>query len=338
MHQAACTLDAAQPCRYKHAASNWQGMTAQNQDIAGAKASSPVVAFLLSPVFTIIVAMFFWGATTIAVRYVRDDAPPMALAFWRNLTAFLILFPFAIRSCIAQWPAIQENFGMLCLLAALLWVGGNALLFLALQYTIAINAAVINSVEPVFIVVVAWLLFRDRFTAVQAFGVFISLAGVLFLISDGSFERLKALQFNIGDVIVTFAYAFWAFYAVLLRKVPRSIDSAAMVLVLIGLGALFLLPLYIYEALFVRAFHPTPMSVGVIVTLAVFSSVIATLLWNRGIRIMGVTRAALFLHLIPVFTVILAIGFLGERLDYHHFIGIALVAAGIFITSRQGSH
>lgn len=70
--------------------------------------------------------------------------------------------------------------------------------------------------------------------------------------------------------------------------------------------------------------------------LAIFASVISTLLWNRGIRLMGVTRAALYLHLIPVFTVILAIIFLGERMAFHHFIGAALVAAGIYVTSQKG--
>ena len=258
----------------------------------------------------------------------------MALAFWRNVAAFVILLPFTYRTLVAQWPIIRENFGILALQAALLWVGGNALLFLALQYTIAINAAVINSVEPVFIIIVAWALFRDRFSGLQAVGVAVSLAGVLFLVSDGSIRRLLSLDLNIGDLIVTCAYMFWAFYAVLLRKVPRSIDTKAMVLVLIGLGAIFIAPFYLYETAFVRSFKPTYEAVGTAIFLALFSSVIAMLLWNRGIRALGVTRAALFLHLIPVFTVVLAVVFLGEIPAFHHFVGIALVAVGIAITSK----
>jgi drug/metabolite transporter (DMT)-like permease len=313
-------------------------MTEMLQKEGQAKPASPLTGFFMSPVVSVVFAMFCWGATTILVRYVRNDAPPMGLAFWRNTASFLILLPFAIRPLIAQWPEIRRHIGILSMQALLLWVGGNALLFLALQYTIAINAAVINSVEPVFIIIFAWALFGDRFTGVQALGVVISLAGVLFLISDGSLDRLLRLELNVGDLIVTCAYAFWALYAVFLRKVPRSIDTRAMVLVLIGLGAIFISPLYLYETLFVRAFTPTPTTVGTVLSLALFSSVIATLLWNRGIRMMGVTRAALFLHLIPVFTVLLAIAFLGEALAYYHLVGIVLVATGIAITSRQGGH
>ncbi len=312
-------------------------MDTQTPDNQNAESASPIAAFFRSPVTAVVFAMFCWAATTITVRFVRDDAPPMGLAFWRNLASALILLLFAIRPLLAQWKLIRENLGILALQAALLWVGGNALLFLALQYTIAINAAVINSVEPVFIILFAWAIFGDRFSGIQAIGVVLSLAGVLFLISDGSFDRLIRLELNVGDLIVTASYAFWALYAVFLRKVPRTIDSRAMLLVLILFGTIFILPLYLLETAISRPFIPTPVTLTTIVFLALFASLAATLSWNRGIRLMGVTRAALYLHLIPVFTVILAILFLGEMMAFHHFAGAAMVAAGIFITSRQNS-
>ncbi len=307
-------------------------------DNAREQPGSPFMAVLTSPVLSLVFAMFCWGATTIAVRYVRNDAPPMGLAFWRNVASILILLPFALAPLRAQWPLIRKNLPILATQALLLWVGGNALLFLSLQYTIAINAAVINSIEPVFIIVFAWLIFGDRFTGLQAVGVAISLAGVLFLISDGSLERLLKLQLNAGDIIVTVAYAFWALYAVFLRKIPREIDPRAMVLMLLTFGAIYLFPLYLLEMSISRSLKFTPTTIATIITLALFSSVIATLLWNRGLLKLGATRAALFLHLIPVFTVLLAILLLGETMAYYHFVGIALVALGIVITSRHAGH
>jgi len=78
--------------------------------------------------------------------------------------------------------------------------------------------------------------------------------------------------------------------------------------------------------------------VTTVLFLAVFASIFATLMWNRSIKLMGASQAALYLHLIPVFTVILAILFLGEEMALFHVVGIALVATGIYITSRQGGH
>ncbi|MBM3607016.1 MAG: DMT family transporter [Alphaproteobacteria bacterium] len=297
-------------------------------------AAGGLAAFLRSPYTALIFAMFCWGCTTIVVRHVRDDVPPMGLAFWRNVLAFFIILPFVWGALRAQRRQLLEHWKIFMLLSTILWIGGNALLFLSLQYTIAINAGVINSVEPVMIVILATLIFGDRFSPLQAFGVAVSLAGVLILISEGSFERLASLEFNKGDIIVFFAYVFWGFYAVLVRKLPRSFDHKIVVAVLIGLGALCLLPLYLVEALMFRTMAVNALSLSSILFLAIFSSLLAMLFWNYGIARLGAIRAGQFLHLIPVFTVLLAVALLGEQLVGYHYAGIALIAAGLYVTSR----
>jgi drug/metabolite transporter (DMT)-like permease len=299
----------------------------QRQDQGGLWWKSPVAAAVLT--------MFFWAATTIVVRYVRNDIPPLGLSFWRTFTALLIMLPFAAKPLLRQWDLVRRNLGLLALLALLLWVGGNALLFLSLQYTTAINAAVINSIEPLIIILLAALLFRDRLTWRQGAGVAMSLLGVLILIVAGSLDRLLALDFNKGDLIVTGAYIAWGLYAVLLRKLPREMDPKVMLVVLLGLGSLFLLPLYAAETTWSRPMPFTPPTVITVIGLALFPCAMAMLLWNYAIRQMGAVRAGQYLHLIPAFTVALALGFLGEELGPHHIAGIALIAAGIFTASRK---
>ena len=292
-------------------------------------------ALLTSPVAAAIATAFLWAGTVIIVRYVRDDMPPLGLSFWRNLTAFVILAPFAIRPLLRQWDIVRANLRLLALLAFLLWVGGNALLFLSLQYTLAINAAVINSVEPVIIILLAALLFRDRLGWSQGIGVALSLAGVLALISGGSVDRLLRLDLNKGDVIVTVAYVSWGLYAVLLRKVPREIDHRLMLVVLLGFGSLYMAPLHLTEVLVSRPLPLTGASIATVLALAVFPCAIAMLLWNNAIRRMGAMRAGQFLHLIPAFTVVMAITLLGEALLSFHIAGIALIAAGLYVASRE---
>lgn len=283
----------------------------------------------------LVVTMFFWATTTIVVRHFRAEIPPMGMAFWRNLIAFLAILPFAWAVAWRQREVVRANLAILALLALLLWVGGNALLFLSLQYTIAINAAVINSVEPIFIMIAAWALFRERITALQVSGIVLSMLGVLVLIARGDPAQLLKLEFNVGDIIVTCAYAFWSLYAVLLRKLPRDLDSRAMLLVLVGLGAVFLLPLYLIETALFRAMPVTSSAIGAVLVMAIFSCAIAMFMWNYAIATMGPVRAGQYLHLIPVFTVLLAIALLGERLGGYHLVGIALIVSGLFVTARH---
>lgn len=259
----------------------------------------------------------------------------MGLSFWRNTIAILILLPFVYRPLLDQWTVIRNHWKMLALLAFLLWVGGNGLLFFSLQYTTAVNAAVINSVEPVFIIMLASLLFRDRFSWPQAAGIALSLLGVLVLISHGSFQRLVNLEFNPGDLIVTCAYLAWALYAVLLRTTPAHLDGRVAAFILISFGSLFLLPLYIGETLLAR---PMPITVAAVlwsIGLAVFPAALGVLFYNQGIRHLGAVRAGQFLHLIPAFTVILAIGLLGESFETNHMAGIAFILAGLYVSSLE---
>lgn len=303
--------------------------------MAQAENRSGIRRLVYSPYLAVTVTAFIWAATTILVRYVRDESPPVGLSFWRTLAAFVIMLPFCLRAVLNQWDLVRQHWKMLALLAFLLWVGGNALLFVSLQYTIAINAAVINSVEPLFIVLFAWLLFRDDFTWRQGTGLALSLFGVLVLISAGSVERLLTLDFNKGDLIVTGAYIAWGLYAVLLRKLPRGLDHRVTVAALLGFGALFLLPFYLFEAMFVRPTLPTVNTLITIAWLATFSSALAMILWNYGIIQLGAARAGQYLHLIPAFTVVLAIFILEETLGPHHIAGIILIATGLVVAARR---
>lgn len=286
-----------------------------------------------SPYVAAILAMFFWAGSTIVVRGVREDVPPMGLSFWRTLLGFVIFLPFAIKPYRRQTREFWASFKILALLTFLLMVGGNAVLFLSLQYTIAINAAVINSVEPVFIVVLAWLLFRDPFSKRQGFGVAVSLAGVLVLISTGSLEELSRMNFNRGDLMVTGAYLSWALYAVLMRKIPYGLDHRLVLAAILGFGALFMLPIYGLETMISRPMPFSWTSVFSVTILAVFSSVLGILLWNYAISQFGPGRASLFLHLIPAFTVLLAIAILGEALQQFHVTGVVLIGIGIYFSS-----
>ena len=62
------------------------------------------------------------------------------------------------------------------------------------------------------------------------------------------------------------------------------------------------------------------------------------MVWNRAIRTIGANKAGPFVHLMPVFSTILAVLFLDESLAWHHAQGIALIFGGILMTTfRTGT-
>lgn len=282
-------------------------------------------------------AMLCWAGSIIVVKDVAGTVPPVALSFLRCILALAILYPMCQRNLRVQWPVMRKHWKIITLLGVLLFIGGNGMLFVGLQFTSAINASLINSAEPVTIVAVAWLLFRDRLTVIQWCGVLISIVGVIYLISRGDVAILLGFSLNLGDVIVLTSIISWAFYAVLMRRVPREIDRLNLVFGILLAGATALFPVWILENIY---YAPTPLiweTVWATGFNAVFASILALFWWNHAVEGLGPSRAGLFIHLIPVYTVLLAIWFLGEDLYWFQIVGIGLIAIGIILTTMLKS-
>lgn len=278
-------------------------------------------------------AMLCWAGSIIVVKDVAGVVPPVAMSFLRCLLAMALLYPICRHSLHAQWPLMCKHWKLIGLQGALLFIGGNGMLFVGLQFTTAINAALINSAEPVTIVAIAWVMFRDRLTFIQWLGVVISLIGVIYLIGRGDIGVLLGFRLNAGDLFVLISIVAWAFYAVLMRRVPPELDRLNLVFGILIAGAICVFPFWILENIY---YAPTPViwaTAWVTIFNAVFASILALFWWNHAVEGLGPGRAGLFVHLIPVYTVIMAMGFLGEELFTFHAIGIGLIAIGIYLTT-----
>ena len=80
----------------------------------------------------------------------------------------------------------------------------------------------------------------------------------------------------------------------------------------------------------------TPASIGGILYVSVVASVLAYVAWNRGVARIGPARAGPFMYLMLLYTPILSIAFLGERVQLYHFAGAALIVAGIYLATVRG--
>ncbi|MDP6120820.1 MAG: DMT family transporter, partial [Rhodospirillales bacterium] len=100
-------------------------------------------------------------------------------------------------------------------------------------------------------------------------------------------------------------------------------------------GTIVLAPFYGWETLVVRVVPADPVTVGAVVYLAVFPSVLAFFCYNRGVLAIGANRAAVFIHLVPVFGISMAIVFLGEVFSVAHLVGMGLIFAGVAIAARR---
>ena len=289
-----------------------------------------------SPYVLLTLAPLFWSGNWIVGRALHDDIPPMGMTFFRWFFAVLMLAPFALRPLRRDWPVIRANLKTMLLLGSIGIGMHNALAYLGLNYTTATNGVILNSCIPVMIIAMAWIFFRERLKPLQLAGVGVSLCGVLAILSQGSLEVLAAFRLNAGDLFVILSMAMWSLYTILLRRRPPGVDMLSFLFVLAVIGDLVVLPFWIGEMALGRFIAWTPNALAAMLSVALFSSVLAYIFWNRGVEAVGAQVAGLFVHLMPVFGVILAWLFLDERLRVYHVAGIVLIVAGIAITSRRG--
>lgn len=286
------------------------------------------------PALLLAVPPLMWAGNHVVGRAVAGEVPPGGLSVVRWVIASAVLVPMALPHLAADVPKLLAR-GWTMLWLALL---GGALFgtsqLIGLHYTKALNVAVLNSVTPAFIMLASALLFRDRIGAVQVLGIAVSLVGVLVIISRGDPATLRDVSFNVGDLIITGNMALWAIYSACLRLRP-DVHALSFMLALSAVSAIANIPLAVMEHSWGQ---PLPMTLETVLAglyIGLGTSVIAYIAWARGIELVGPSRAAASLHLVPLFGAVLAWAFLGEQLAPYHIAGFALILAGVTLAARN---
>jgi drug/metabolite transporter (DMT)-like permease len=276
----------------------------------------------------------FWSGNVVIGRFVAGYIPPITISVIRWGGAFIILLPFAARHLARDWPLIRRHAGLLMLLALTGFSAYNTMAYYGLHFTTAINGLLLQSVSPLFVALWSFVLFRDRLSLRQATGIGVSLAGVVVIVCQGSFQILLATAFNQGDLWFVVALLIYAFYVAILRLRP-PIHPLSFLAVGMGCGTVFLLPAMALEIAAGQTMVLDYTNALLLLYLCIFPSILGYLCLNRGIELIGANRAAPFIHLVPVFGSVLAIALLGERLQLFHAVGYALVLAGITLATRR---
>lgn len=276
----------------------------------------------------------FWAGNAILGRAVAGVLPPIGLAFWRWFTALLIMLPLAWPHLRRDLPVMLRHLPMMAVLAFFGVAVFNTLLYTAAHTTSAINIVMLQAATPVLIVAFSYFIFGDRVTARQAVGIAISLAGAVTLVSEGDINVILGLQINRGDLWMLTAVACYAAYTALFRAAPK-VHPFSFVIGTFALGCAMLVPFYLWESVTVMPMPVTWVSVAAILYVGIFPSLLGYIAFNRVVVLLGANVGGLALHLVPVFGTIFAALLLHELPQAHHFAGIALIAAGIYLATRK---
>ena len=283
-----------------------------------------------------ILTTLFWGGNFIVGKAASlFDIPPFTLNFYRWTFAWLILAPFTLKEIIAKKNYIISNIKLILILGITSITIFNSIVYYSLNFTQVISGVLMISTIPVMIIAFCWLLKIEKTNIYQIMGVIFSLLGVVFIITKADLYILLNLDFNKGDLWMVVAMFSWALYSALLRKKKLEISQLSLLQTIISAGLIFLLPAYFIE---LSLGHKANINLPFILTLSyvvLFPGLASFILWIKGISIIGSNRSGIFLHLIPIFSTMMAIIIFKEKFMIYHLIGAILIITGIILSSKK---
>ena len=272
-----------------------------------------------------------WAGNLAAGRLMRDLIGPGLLVCLRTLLAAILLAViariFVHSRDVSAASSAPLPWRLLLLMAVTGILGYQGLLYQALHTTGAFNAALINALGPLVTALLAWAVYGTRLSAGAYAGIVLSIIGVAVILSGGDLERMLALRFGVGDLLILLAVLLWAVYSLAGRKVMRQHSVIGTTALATGLALPLSLPWALIEHSWDRV-EWTPGLIGGLVYVAVFASVVAMLAWNRAVNLAGPAHAAVAMNMMPLYALASSVFLLHEPFHLYQGIGGAMVIAG----------
>ncbi len=283
-----------------------------------------------------VLATVIWSGNFIISRGVNQQIGPVSLAFYRWVTATVIIAPFAWKKFKAEKSIVIPQLKHLAWVALSGIALFNTFVYVAGHYTTAINLALIGTTSsPIFATIMAVIFLKEKINVFRVAGIAICICGIIVLISKGSWQILAGFHFATGDLWVMAGALAFAVYNILVRSRPQSLSALNFLFVIFAMGTCMLFPFYLIELFAGKTTQWSWPLFSAILYLGAGTSVAAFLCWNIALHKLGAGRTVLFGNLIPIFSTFEAVVFLGEEFTTIHLISGALVIIGLVLANTS---
>ena len=292
---------------------------------------------ILSAYVFLIFATALWGGNIVAAKIASNiTLEPIKLSFFRNLVVIFLLLPFVFQKMNIIYYIFKKNWKIIIFFSILSVSIFNTSMNIALTTSSVISTSLMPAFAPSMIIVLSFFIFNSKISFLQFIGIIISFVGFINIIIRGNVFNLSSLNFVVGDIWMLGCVSCWALYSSLIRKMPKEIDNISFLFLIFFIGNIFVIPFYIFESSINQSFTINEQYGWLLVLYCgIGPALISYLLWIKAIKIMGANNSGLFLNLIPIFSSLISIIFLKEKLELFHIVGALLIFTGIYLVIRK---
>ncbi len=295
---------------------------------------------ILSAYVFLIFATALWGGNIVGAKIASNVAlEPIKLSFFRNLVVIIILLPFVFHKISIIYEIFKKNWKIIIVFSILSVSIFNTFMNIALTTSSVISTSLMPAFAPSMIIVLSFFIFNSKISFLQFIGIIISFIGFINIIIRGNIFNLSSFNFVVGDIWMLGCVSCWALYSSLIRKMPKEIDNISFLFLIFFIGNIFVIPFYIFESSINQSFTINEQYGWLLVLYCgIGPALISYLLWIKAIKIIGANNSGLFLNLIPIFSSLISIIFLKEKLELFHIVGALLIFTGIYLVIRKSNN
>ena len=280
------------------------------------------------PVGAAILSMIFWSFSFVWIKIVYEAYGPLTTVLFRLLISSGLMLVFTILSRKLQkiQPGDFKMFVLLAFFEPFLYFMGESY---GLKYVSSTVASVIVATIPLFSPIAAWYFYKEKLSRTNLFGLVITFFGVSLVVFDTSFNFTAS---PLGVALEFFAVFGAIGYASVLKGISHRYNTFTIFTYQNLIGAVFFLPFWlIFEMNDFTQVAFNAKAFWAIIKLAIFASTFAFILFTYSVRNMGINKSNTFINVIPICVAVFAYIILGDRLNFHQMVGIAIVISGLFL-------
>lgn len=299
---------------------------------AGRPAAAHPESGRLIAVLALLGATLCWAGNYLVGAVAVETIAPVDLVLLRWLIALPLLALLAARLERPDRRTVLSAWRWLVALSLTGVLGYPLLVYVALQHTSPLSAALVNAANPALIALVAAFTLRERLSPRKLLGVALAMVGALVVLSRGDLGVLLGAQFSRGELVMLAAIVAWTAYTIIGRAGQGRLPVPPVTAVALqaAITVVVLAPVSLLRG--GPHLPATPSALGAVLFIAVFPSVLAYLLWDQGLRVLPAGSAGVFLNLITVFIAAFTIA-VGEPYSIAQLIGGVIVILGVVATN-----
>lgn len=290
--------------------------------------SKVVISFLL------ILVSLVWAGSFIVVEIATTDISPVMLGFLRFVVATPVMVCILFlrgKDCVLPKKECPSLFVLGLTGVTLLYV----FQFVGIAFTTASTGAVLINTNVIFIAVFSAFIFKERFQKKKITGIALSFFGVVVIVFSNGLSSTLVVgnTFFIGSILILFSALCWGIYSIVGKRLIQTYDIFSVTTYALVFGTVSYIP-FVYSDIF-NVFNQISLYGWVSIAYLAFGcTIFAYVGWFYALQKTVASKAAVYLNLIPLFTIVMSF-FIGESFTLYFFAGAMLIIYGVYLTQKS---